>query len=86
MILHIIVECVLSDLKHTVCVYACAEDIKNIFVCFGSLIVDWPHKLQTKACVPPKGELPDVVRYELISSPHNSGFVDKDWAGVLYHM
>ena len=34
-----------------------ADDIKRIFVCFGSLSVDWPHKLQTKACVPPKGEL-----------------------------
>ncbi|XP_064382490.1 translational regulator orb2-like [Halichondria panicea] len=29
--------------------------IKSIFARFGSLSVDWPHKLHTKSCVPPRG-------------------------------
>lgn len=34
-----------------------ADEIKNYFEKFGPLTVDWPHKAQTKAYFPPKGEV-----------------------------
>ena len=34
-----------------------ADEIKNFFERFGPLSVDWPHKAQTKAYFPPKGEV-----------------------------
>ena len=34
-----------------------AEEIKCYFEKFGPLTVDWPHKAQTKAYFPPKGEV-----------------------------
>ena len=33
------------------------DEIKNYFERFGPLTVDWPHKAQTKAYFPPKGEV-----------------------------
>jgi len=33
-----------------------SDHIKKNFQVFGDLIVDWPHKVQTKALYPPKGK------------------------------
>lgn len=33
-----------------------ADEIKDHFVRFGPLTVDWPHKAQSKAYFPPKGK------------------------------
>ena len=33
-----------------------SDEIKDHFIRFGSLTVDWPHKAQSKAYFPPKGE------------------------------
>ena len=33
----------------------CLDEIRDAFVQFGGLSVDWPHKAQSKAYFPPKG-------------------------------
>ena len=32
-----------------------ADEIRDAFIQFGNLTVDWPHKAQSKAYFPPKG-------------------------------
>lgn len=34
-----------------------SDEIKEHFIRFGPLTVDWPHKAQSKAYFPPKGAL-----------------------------
>ena len=36
-------------------VYYFLDEIRDHFVQFGTLTVDWPHKAQSKAYFPPKG-------------------------------
>ena len=50
-------------LSYVQCIYSCegitslrsTDEIKEHFVRFGPLTVDWPHKAQSKAYFPPKG-------------------------------
>lgn len=42
-------------------VFVFADEIKEHFVRFGPLTVDWPHKAQSKAYFPPKGDVSDKV-------------------------
>lgn len=37
------------------CVCVFIDEIRDHFIQFGSLTVDWPHKAQSKAYFPPKG-------------------------------
>lgn len=40
------------------------DEIREAFIQFGSLTVDWPHKAQSKAYFPPKGTVLSL------SAPH----------------
>ena len=46
------------DYTSTVCktfsLYS-TDEIRDAFIQFGGLTVDWPHKAQSKAYIPPKG-------------------------------
>ena len=45
----------IATLAYPCVVCVTTEEIRSIFVHYGPLTVDWPHKLHTKACIPPKG-------------------------------
>lgn len=38
-----------------------ADEIREQFIRYGPLTVDWPHKAQSKAYFPPKGKLGSLV-------------------------
>ena len=46
----------LFNSRHRCHFFVCVDEIKEHFVRFGPLTVDWPHKAQSKAYFPPKGK------------------------------
>ena len=55
---------------HFVMFSSIADEIKNYFERFGPLTVDWPHKAQTKAYFPPKGEVFKCVNWLFVVYTH----------------
>ena len=53
-----VIFCVVSSLLlPESCFFPLTDEIKEHFIRFGPLTVDWPHKAQSKAYFPPKGTL-----------------------------
>ena len=54
-------------------VYYFLDEIRDHFVQFGTLTVDWPHKAQSKAYFPPKGiQIIVYTLFILSEGSHNS--------------
>ena len=52
--------CVYMDLHlHSLSFSLCVDEIRDAFIQFGGLTVDWPHEAQSK--VPPKGDTPNSM-------------------------
>lgn len=43
-----------------------SDEIRDAFIQFGSLTVDWPHKAQSKAYFPPKGMKAHVSTFSIM--------------------
>ena len=74
------------------CVVVCVtEEITAAFRRFGPLVVDWPHKAESKSYFPPKGEsfypvcqgLP-VWFYPSWSTPISSTLLNSNWSTSFF--
>ena len=50
----------------TYSIFSVLEEITAAFRRFGPLVVDWPHKAESKSYFPPKGNISILVRFLLV--------------------